>query len=223
MKRRRLLFILSNIFITVTTVAAVIVVELYGSRAGRLDNNGFPFWQNIVTFTVLSNIYLAVVAAIATIYNIFHKSSPLPRWLTTLYLSAVSSALITFFTVILYLAPARALSGRNYFDMLLEPMFFLHFFNPMLSAVVFIFFTDGAKLTLKSRFLALLPFVAYAICYVLFVAILKFWPDFYGLTFNGRYYITPLVFVGFLAVDFGLATALSALNRKYLLHHEKAN
>ncbi len=221
--KRRQLFIFSNIFITLTTIAAVIVVETYGSRAGRLDDSGFPFWQNIVTFTVLSNIYLAIVAAIATIYNISHKSSPLPRWLTTLYLSAVSSALITFFTVILYLAPARALSGRNYFDMLLEPMFFLHFFNPVLSAITFIFFTDGAKLTLKSRFLALLPFVIYAIFYITFVAILQIWPDFYGLTFNGRYYLTPLIFVGFLAVDFGIISALSIFNHKYQLRHEKAN
>ena len=218
MNKRRLLFILSNIFIATTTVAAVIVVEIYGSRAGRLDNNGFPFWQNIVTFTVLSNIYLAVVAAIATIYNIFHKSSPLPRWLTTLYLSAVSSALITFFTVILYLAPARALSGRNYFDMLLEPMFFLHFFNPVLSAVIYIFFMDGAKLPLKSRLLALIPFVIYAIIYLVFVVILKICPDFYGLTFGGHYYLTPLVFIGFIAVDFGIATMLNTLQCKYLAH-----
>ena len=218
MNKRRLLFILSNIFIAITTVAAVIVVEIYGSRAGRLDNNGFPFWQNIATFTVLSNIYLAIIATISTIYIIMRKSSSFPRWLTTLYLSAVCSAMITFLTVIFYLAPMRAVAGKNYFDVLLEPMFFLHFFNPVLSAVIYIFFMDGAKLPLKSRLLALIPFIIYAIIYLVFVVILKICPDFYGLTFGGRYYLTPLVFIGFIAVDFGIATMLNTLQCKYLAH-----
>lgn len=212
---KRKLFIATNLFIFVTTLLAVIVVEVYGSRAGRLDNNGFPFWQNIVTFTVLSNIFLAITALITTIYIIV-KKSPLPRPLATLYLSAAVSALITFLTVVFYLAPARALSGKNYFDMLLEPMFFLHFLNPVLGALAFIFLAPAEPLPKKSRLLSLIPFVIYAAAYLLFVAVLKLWPDFYGLTFDGRYYFTPLVFLGFLALGFALATALNFLHTRHL-------
>ena len=218
MNRKNFFFILINLFIFITTAIAVPVTLIVGSRATRLDNLGIPYWEHIVTFTILSNIFLGLVALAAVLIAIvnFNKNRPLPKALATWYLTAVSAGMLTFLTVILFLAPMRAIGGKNYFDMLLESMFFLHFLNPLLAALTFIFLMDGAKVQLKSRLLAVLPIIIYAIPYATCVIILKIWPDFYGVTFGGRYYLTPLVFLVFCAVLFGISSALAWLHNKRL-------
>lgn len=222
-QKKSLCFILINLFIFITTAIAVPVTLIVGSRASRLDDLGYPYWGHVVSFTILSNIFLGLIALIASIIGIIKlkNKSPLPTALTTWYLIASSSAMLTCITVLVFLAPMRAINGKNYFDMLLEPMFFLHFFNPILSAVAFIFFTGDQKIAKKPRFLAMLPLVVYTIPYVLCVAILKVWPDFYGVTFGGRYYLIPLVFVVFSLVIFGIATTLAISHNKYISRVEK--
>lgn len=211
-KTKNLLFIIINLFIFITTAVAVPVTLIVGSRSTRLDGGDIPYWQHIATFTILSNIFLGIVALISAIFGITKK--PLKKSFLTWYLTATSAALVTFFMVVLFLAPMRAISGKNYFDMLVETMFFLHFLNPILSATVFIFFTGSSKITLKSRILATLPIVIYSIPYIINVVILKTWPDFYGLTFGGKYFLLPLVFAVFIFFIFGIATLLTFLRHK---------
>lgn len=218
MNRKNLFFIFSNLFIFITTAIAVPVTLIVGSRATRLDDLGIPYWEHIATFTILSNIFLGLIALISTVFAIIclSRHRPLPKALSTWYLTATSAVMLTFLTVILFLAPMRVISGKSYFDMLLESMFFLHFFNPILAAVTFVFLLDGAKINLKSRLLAVLPIVIYAVPYITCVVFLKTWPDFYGVTFGGRYYLTPLVFVIFCLVLFGIASTLAFFHNKRL-------
>ena len=219
-KKRTLWFTIVNAFLFLSTIIVCYITLCFGTVAGQVDTGTVYGWMYIITFTVQSNILLGIIALINLIFGIrnLRLGKPIPRAALVWYLVASSAAMLTALTVIFFLAPMRAINGRNYFDMLLEPMFFLHFFNPVLSAVIYIFFMDGAKLPLKSRLLALIPFVIYAIIYLVFVVILKICPDFYGLTFGGHYYLTPLVFIGFIAVDFGIATMLNTLQCKYLAH-----
>ena len=212
---KKILFIINNLFIFITTAIAVPVTLIFGSRAVRIDNIDSPYWMQIITFTLLSNIFLGIVAFFAFIIGLKKRKKTLPKNLSTWYLVAASSAMLTFLTVILFLAPTRAFNGKNYFDMLLEPMFFLHFLNPLLAAITFIFFTDH-KINLKARLLAVLPIAIYAIPYILCVVVFKIWPDFYGVTFGGRYYLTPLVFLVFCLVLFGISSALAFLHNKKL-------
>ena len=216
MKRSRLYFILSNTFIFATSIVAIPVTLTVGSRASRLDNlAGIEYWQHIATFTILSNIFLALVALVAIFVGLKKSSKTLPQSFLTLYLSAASAAMVTCLTVVLFLAPMRAINGKNYFDMLLEPMFFLHFLNPILSAVTFVLFTSNDKLPKRSKFIATLPIIIYAIPYFLNVVILHTWPDFYGLTFGGHYFLIPVVFTVFWLLSFIIAITLIKLRQKF--------
>lgn len=212
----RKLFTAINFFIAIATVTAIIVTLIIGSRASRLDELGVPYWAHVVTFTILSNIFLGIVALVSGVISLVKHDEPLPRALKTWYLVAVSAGILTFLTVVLFLGPLRVARGKNYLDLLAETMFFLHFFDPVLAAVTLVFFPETTKITLKSRLLATLPIVIYAIPYVIFVILLKIWPDFYGVTFGGRYYLTPLVFLVFWVVIFAIASLLAFLHNKRL-------
>lgn len=209
-------FIIINLFIFVTTLIAVPVTLTVGSRSSRLDNLGMPYWQHIVTFTLLSNIFLGITALVSSIIklNSLKRGAKSPTFLDTWYLIAATAGMITLLTVVFFLAPMRTISGKNYFDLLLEPMFFLHFLNPLLAAISFMFLLKDHQATLKSRILAVLPIVIYAVPYVVCVAILKIWPDFYGLTFGGKYYLMPLVFIAFFVTSFLIASTLAYFHNK---------
>jgi hypothetical protein len=216
MKNSRFYFPIINAFIFVTSAIAIPVTLTVGSRAARLDGNtGFAYWQHIATFTILSNIFLAGVALAAVIIWFKTKDhKKLPSTFLVWYLSASSAAMVTCLTVLLFLAPMRAIGGKDYFDMLLEPMFFLHFLNPILSAITFIFLTGHQILPKKSRFLATIPIVIYAIPYCLNVIFLHTWPDFYGITFGGKYYLTPIVFMVFWLSIFSIDNLLLFFRHK---------
>ncbi len=195
---------------------AVPITLIIGSRATRLDDLGIPYWQHVATFTILSNIFLGIVAFVSAVtkyYSIKHHQKPFTS-LDTLYLMATTAGMITFLTVIFFLAPMRAMNGKNYFDLLLEPMFFLHFLNPVLAAISYMFLLKERRATFTSRIFAITPIVVYAVPYTLLVAIFKIWPDFYGLTFGGKYYLMPLVFIGFSLFSFATASILSYFHNK---------
>lgn len=217
MDRKKLTFIIINLFVFITTAIAVPVTLIFGSRATRLDDLGIPYWQHVATFTILSNIFLGLIALAATIFGLrnYKHQKPFPKSFPTWYLVATSSGMLTFLTVVLFLGPMRAINGKDYFDMLLEPMFFLHFLNPVLAAVAFIFLSSFPRATLRSRLLSIAPIVIYAIPYVTCVVFLKIWPDFYGLTFGGRYYLVPLVFLGICLIVFAISSALSFFHNKF--------
>lgn len=232
MNRNRKIFIILNLFIFVAMVIAVASTLIIGSRATRLDDgtsagsaqltNGtfgnvkIEHWHHIVSFTILSNIFLGIVALISAIVALKNPQKELPRKLSTWYLVAASSTMLTCITVIFFLAPMRAIGGKNYFDMLLEQMFFLHFLNPILGAICYIFFFETKeKISFKPCLLAILPPVIYSTPYIFYVCIIKSWPDFYGLTFGGRYYIIPFVYLIFCSVMFVISTSLAAFHNHF--------
>ena len=209
---KRRLFIAFNLFIFIMTAIMVTVTLVFGSVASQKDHLPFAYWQHIVTFTILSNIFLGIIALIASIISIKHycSSTKLPRALVIWYLVATTSAMLTCLTVVFYLTPVRALSGKGVFDMLIGPMFFLHFLDPIISAIAFIFLLDSDyKLTLRDRILATIPPVVYGVIYFIGVAIIKNIPDFYGLTFGGKVYLAALVGLIFGAIIFGISSFIS--------------
>jgi hypothetical protein len=211
-------FIVINALIFLFTVTVVPITLIFGSVASQKDHLPFAYWQHIATFTILSNIFMGIIALIATIYGIrsFKNERSLPKALNTWYLIATTSVALTFITVVLYLAPSRVLSGKNFFDMLIGPMFFLHFLDPILAIITYIFFFNEHKATLRDRLLALIPPILYAIPYILFIAILRIVPDFYGLTFGGRYYLTSLVATVFGLLVFGISSLLSYCHNRQI-------
>ena len=232
MNEKRKKFIGINLFIFITMVIAVISTLIFGSRAARLDGGAaagafqlvdgtfggvkIEYWHHVISFTILSNIFLGIITLIAAIVALKHPKKELSKTMSTWYLVAVSSGMLTCLVVIFFLAPMRAVGGKNYFDMLLEQMFFLHFLNPILAAINYIFFLEPKeKVGLKPRLLAILPPVIYASPYIICVCIIKCWPDFYGLTFGGKYYIIPFIFLLVCAIMFGISSGLVALHNHF--------
>ena len=220
---KKRIFITNNLFIFITTVIMVTITLVFGSWAARKDGGPFAYWQHIVTFTILSNIFLGIIAGISAIIGLKRLKSgkSLPRKLLTWYLIASSSGMLTCLTVIFFLAPMRAASGKDYFDMVLGPMFFLHFFNPVLSAITYVFFSGKFKATMRDRLLAMLTPIIYGAPYIICVAIIHVWPDFYGLTFGGRNYLIFLVFAVFCAFIFGISSLLAFCHNRYILKSSK--
>lgn len=217
-KTKAKLFIANNLFIFITTVVTVTITLIFGSWAARKDGGPFAYWQHIVTFTILSNILLGIIALIAVIIglNRYKTKRALPKALLTWYLIATTSGMLTVITVLFFLAPLRAVSGKDYFDMVLGPMFFLHFFNPLLASITYIFFSGKKRATLKDRSFAVLPPILYSAPYVICVAILHIWPDFYSLIIDEKYYLLVLVFSIFCAVTFGISSLLAYCHNRQI-------
>lgn len=227
-RKRTLYFILINLFLFISTIIVTYFTLAFGTVAGQVDTGTKTGGFYIVTFTVDSNILLGLVAGIAAVLAIINlrktrfnaPADPVPfsKNLAIWYLVATSSAVLTWLTVIFVLAPIRAISGKNYFDMLLGPMFFFHFLNPLLAALSFIFCTGSAEISKKSLFLALIPPALYAIPYTINVVFLKTWPDFYGVTFGGRPWFTPLALLAFCLFIFGIAATLSICRSRAIIN-----
>ena len=232
MNEKRKKFVYINLFIFIAMVIAVTSTLIFGSRAARLDGGAaagafqlvdgtfggikIEYWHHVVSFTILSNIFLGIVALIAAIVALKHPKKELSKKMSTWYLVAASSGMLTCLVVLFFLAPMRAVGGKNYFDMLLEQMFILHFLNPILAAFCYIFFLETKeKVDLKPRLLAILPPVIYASPYIICVCVIKCWPDFYGLTFGGKYYIIPFIFIAFCGIMFGISSGLAALHNHF--------
>lgn len=208
-----LVFIINNLFIFITTVIAVPVTLIIGSRTTRMDGGDIPYWQHVATFTILSGIFLGLVAGVSAFTYIYAKFTkiqiPHKKAITIWYLIATTASMITCLTVLIYLAPARVITkGGKYLDLIAEMMFFLHFLNPLLSAITYVFATDNIQINFRTRLLTTLPIVIYSIPYVLCVMVFKIWPDFYGLTFGGRYYLAPVAFAVFIMLSLVISTGL---------------
>ena len=213
-KKRTLWFAIVNTFLFLTTIIVTYITLAFGTVAGQVDTGASYGWAYIITFTVQSNILLGLVALVNLIFGIrsLRYNSPIPRVVYNWYLVASSAAMLTAITVIFFLAPFRAFSGRNYFDMLLGPMFFFHFFNPFLSAVALIYLTPKIKFARPDCLLALIPPIAYAVPYILNVVILQAWPDFYHFTFGGHNWAILPVFIVISVVTFFIASLLAHLH-----------
>jgi len=213
-RKRTLWFAIVNAFLFLTTIIVSYITIAFGTVAGQVDTNVEYGWFYIATFTVQSNILLGIVALLGVIFSIrsLKKNKPIPRKFLVVYLMAASAAMLTALTVIFFLAPIRAVGGKNYFDMLLGPMFFFHFFNPFLSAAAFIYLTPAIRFAKDDGYPALLPPAIYAVPYILNVVILHTWYDFYGFTFGGKNWAIIFVFIVISSVTFSISRLLVYLH-----------
>ena len=215
-KKRTLWFTIINAFLFLSTIIVTYVTLSFGTLAGQVDTNVEESWFYILTFTVQSNILLGLIAAVNIIFSVrsLIKNKPIPRAALCWYLVASSAAMLTALVVIFFLAPMRVIGGRNYFDMLLGPMFFFHFFNPFLSAAAFIYLTPAIRFARPDCLLALLPPIAYAGPYILNVVILNNWYDFYNFTFGGHNLAILPVFIVISTITFSIASGLVYLHNR---------
>ena len=138
-------------------------------------------YQDIIFqyYTNLSNFFNVIVSGFIFPYaidGVRKKRFTYPRWCALLHLSAticisITTCFTTFF--ISWYNPELAFGG---------PRILLHFVCPLLMLVSFFFVDPQFKYSVKDIFVALIPFLAYALIYLLNVVFLKTWEDHYHLT-----------------------------------------
>ena len=159
MKRERVF----NVVSLILNICIVIFVSMMMWIAFRSDFVhddawfGFTGWQSLRFFTVLSNIFLAITCIIMIVFNvknIVHDTYRFPKWAFILKFMGTVATTVTLLTVVLLLAPMWELQGDGYFTLFEHNNFFMHFVNPVLGLITFIFLKEIKILNSNISFLA---------------------------------------------------------------------
>ena len=178
-------------------------------------------WKSYHLFTILSNMLMAVSAAMCIPYavdGIRNHNYHLPRWYVDLMYMGVTSVTITFVVAITILSSALGF----YKIMLWSNNFNLHTLGPLLAIAIFLIINSDHRISFRKTFLAIAPVAAYGLVYILMVFIIGEeaggWRDHYEVSTVTDYIPVPVAYLILLALSFGLATALrvvhNAIHRK---------
>ena len=211
-RTRKILSLIINSYLAISTI---VIFVLYFFSAGQVDTQlfGFHGTQNLIFYTVDSNILMALCGILMIVFLLRGKEK-LARPGSLFILAATVSVGVTFATVALFLSPGMALSGRGYFSLFQGDNLFFHFLNPVLGCIDFIWFIPHRKFTVRECFYGIIPTAIYAVVYVLNVVILETWPDIYNFTFGGHKGLAPVVVIVMLALAFAIALLLTRLHNR---------
>ena len=203
-----------NLFLFVSSIVICLHASIVGFSFGVTYYPG-PNPDYFRYFTNLSNLFGGIVGIVIFIYTLknFKKDIVLPKILRIIQLSASSATMLTFITVLTFLAPTYAMEGNNFWDMFASDMFFFHFFNPVVFYVSFLFFTKGDKLNFKEDIFGVFPMIIYASIYIPMI-LTNTWPDFYGFTFGGHYYLIGIVAVVMILITYLISFVISTIYNK---------
>ncbi|MBP5471646.1 MAG: hypothetical protein J6Y12_03125, partial [Lachnospiraceae bacterium] len=163
-------------------------------------------------FTVLSNIFCGIVAAVRIVFFIFSKKFPV----ITKMMSA-SAVGLTFLIIAAFLQPLYPdlnlyEGGNRYF----------HLIVPLLAMAEFIIFRAKEKIPFRYTFYSAVLSLAYGIFYLGNILIngVGTWPetnDWYGFL-NWGFPVGIAIFAGVVLMNFGIACLLRFLNN--LIHRK---
>lgn len=202
-----------NLFVFVSTIVYV-PLGLSGYIASEHRFRGNPDPTYLRYFTTLSNLFSAFVCLFIAILIIINwkKEKAYPKWVKILFGSAVTSVMLTFFTVILFLEPTMMAKGYSFLFLYWGMDYLLfHAINPLLALISYLFFFKGEKLIWKELFFMVIPMGVYTCIYSPCV-ISGAWPDFYGFTFGGKYYLTAVVLPIMLIATYGISYIINILS-----------
>ena len=212
-----ILLAISTFIAVSTTIITVSSVIAHGNSSVGGTANGFQFFRY---FTSDSNVLLAVISilvAIKSLRNILQNQDEMANWLVLLYLVGATGTTVTFLTTTLFLTPLYTSYGYGFFYLYKGSMFFMHLLNPILAIVVVVFLLEGMTFNIKHVLLSTITVVLYSFIYAPMV-LLKKWSDFYGFTFGGKVWVTPLSILMMYAAAFGIAFLLALFHN---LHYKR--
>lgn len=161
-------------------------------------------------FTILSNALAGLFALATFIILIINKNEEFVHTFYLFkYISCVS-VLLTFTVVIFFLGPTQ-----GYYNMFKGTGIFVHLLVPILAAIDFVTIKHDECINICETLLPIVPTFLYSIVYLVMVAILNIWEDFYGLLFGGNYFLAPLSVVIMYLATFGLSVIIKFLATKY--------
>ena len=168
-------------------------------------------WKAYHMFTVLSNILMAVAAAMCipfAVDGMRYRNYHLPRWYVNLMYMGTTGVAITFLIALTVLAPAAGF----YRVMLFSNNILFHLTCPILSILLFFFINSDHRIKWQSTFIAIIPVVLYALTYVLMVFVIGEeaggWRDHYQIYRIAEYLPLPVILLILCLISFGIATVL---------------
>lgn len=168
-------------------------------------------WKAYHMFTVLSNILMAVAAAMCipfAVDGMRYRNYHLPRWYVNLMYMGTTGVAITFLIALTVLAPAAGF----YRVMLFSNNILFHLTCPILSILLFFLINSDHRIKWQSTFIAIIPVVLYALTYVLMVFVIGEeaggWRDHYQIYRIAEYLPLPVILLILCLVSFGIATVL---------------
>lgn len=177
--------------------------------------------QSFRMFTVLSNMFVAITAAITipfAVDGIRDKNYHLPRWVINITFSSVTCVMLTFMISLFILSP-----NAGFVEIMLTTSnLVMHTLVPITAILVFLFVNIYHNVKFKTTFLALIPVLIYAILYfIMAIAVGEDdggWRDHYQFQrLMPWYYVAILI----MAIAFGLANLLKIVHN-YMHRRDKA-
>lgn len=199
-----------NIVIVVSTIAAIVFYFFSGP-----DSLGSSGVQCFRYFTTDSNILAAVASLLYIIFRLSNRS--IPKWLNVLKFMGTVAVTITFLTVVFFLVPMALLRGGGINVALMffaGNVFVLHFSTPVLSIISELFLEKDNPITFPQALWGLLPTAVYAVVYLIMVVFVKYWIDWYGFTFGGRFELAPVSIAAMLLFTLGILSVERLIRNK---------
>lgn len=198
--------------------ALIVVLEIWAIGNGIQQRGVVDF----MFYTELSNIFGGIACAICLVAELrmLRGGPALPRTVRMIKYCASSCLLMTFFVVLLVLAPAYSTNGQNGYVL----MFFYrelpvtHLLGPLLVFASYVLFEAERTMTFKQSLVAFLPTLAYAaVAYPCNIARLWEGPYPFFLVWEMPVWQSILWFVALLALSIGLAQIPRLIGRKVCL------
>lgn len=179
-------------------------------------------WKTYHLFTILSNMLMAVAAAMCipyTVDGLRNHNYHLPRWYVDLMFMGTTGVAVTFLVAITVLAPAAGF----YRVMIWSNNLYLHTICPLLSILLFFFINSDHRIRMRSAFLAIIPVTAYGLLYLFMVFVIGEdaggWRDHYQIQTIADHLPLPVILVVLCLISFGIANALRAIHN--LIHAKR--
>ena len=212
-KSKNIISLIMNIIIFAATV--MVIVSIFVWHTDRLIKHSYETFK---FFTTDSNILSAVASLIVAIFQIriiTGKAKEIPNWVVVLKYIAVTSVMVTFTTVMLFLGP---LYGYDF--VLKGTSFYLHLALPLLALASFWLFEPYCAISKKQIHIAVLPMAIYGTVYLIQVLITGGWEDFYGFNTGGMWYVSiALMVIG----TYALAIIIRLLHNHWVKRQMRSN
>ena len=209
MERKKLFNILSlvcNVLMFGLTTWAVAFYFYSDTGSGNMLAHGFDCFR---FFTIDSNVLAAIASAIYIYFNVVRltgKNIETPLWLKVYKFVATNTVAVTFFVVLFILVPmGYATYGYPMGYFYEYNCSVLHAVGPLLAMLTLVMFEAEDRIDKKYTYYQFLPVALYGIVYFICVVIAGVWPDFYGFTFEGKYYLSPIAVLMIFGVSYGAA------------------
>ncbi len=203
--RRSIFSVILNILIVVfAAVGTVIMLSNQGDGTG-LASSGIT---NLKYFTVLSNEFCGITAALWLVFSLLGKKFP-----PVLKLTAASAVALTFLIIAAFLAPMYP-----ELDLYENANLWFHLILPLTAVLEFIILRTDEKIPFSYTVISALPALIYGIGYLANILLngKGEYPDtndWYGFL-NWGYPVGIAIFAAIVLMDFAMAVLMRAVNNR---------